>query len=94
MPLLNRFGLYSDSWHVTVISDVKLTVHRMSVHDMVVHDVGMHDIVVHDVAVQYMAVHDVGIPGMCVTGVDVHKMRTFFNGKKLIFDTHFREKKR
>jgi hypothetical protein len=93
MPLLNQFGPYSDSWHVAVNSDVKHTMHGMGVHDVVVHDVGMQDMGVHDVAVLDVAVHDVGMPGMAVPSMDIHKTRTFFNGKKLIFCAHLGKKR-
>jgi hypothetical protein len=80
MLLLNRFGPYSNSWHVTVNSDVKLTMHSLGVHDVVVHDVGMHDMSMH-----YMAMHDRGVPGMGVPRVDNHITCNFFIGKKIIF---------
>jgi hypothetical protein len=73
MPLLNQFGLFSDSWHVAVNSDVKHTMPGIGVHDVVVHDVGMHDMGVHDVAVHDVTVHDVGMPGMAVPCIDINK---------------------
>jgi hypothetical protein len=85
MPLLNQFGPFSDSWHVAVNSDVKHTMHGMGVHDVVVHDLGMHDMGMHEVVVHDVAVHDVGVPGMAMPSMDIHKMGTFFSGKKLIF---------
>jgi hypothetical protein len=70
MPLLNRFGPYSDiCMSLLILTYIKHTMHGMGVHDIVLHDVGMHDMSVHDIAVHYVAVHDVGVPG-----VAVHKM--------------------
>jgi hypothetical protein len=60
--------VFSDSWHVTVNSDVKQTMHGMGVHDMVMHDVGMHDVAMH-----YVAVHDVGVPGMAMPSMDIYQ---------------------
>ncbi len=92
MPLLNQFGSFSNSWHVAVNFDVKHTMHSMGMYGVVVYDVGMHDMGVHDVAVHYMSVHDVGKPGMTVLAWTIYTTRTFFRGKKLIFDAHFRGK--
>jgi hypothetical protein len=72
MSLLKQFGLFSDSWHVAVNSDVMHSMHRMGGHDVVVHDLGMndmgvHDVAVHDMAVHDVAVHDVGVPDMAMS---------------------------
>ncbi len=55
--------VFSDSWHVTVNSDIKQTMHGMGMHDIIVHDVGMHD----------MGVHEVDVPGMAMPSMDVYK---------------------
>jgi hypothetical protein len=44
MPVLNRFWLYSGSWHVAVNSTVRHTMHGMGGHDVGVHDADVHSI--------------------------------------------------
>ncbi len=73
MSLIKQFGHFSDSWHVTVNSDVKHTMQNMGVHDVVLLDVGMHDMGVHDVAVHDVAIYDVGLPGMAMPSMDFYK---------------------
>jgi hypothetical protein len=62
MPLLNRFWLYSDSWHVAVNSNLRHTMHGMAVYDVAMHDMAMHDMAVH-----HMDVHSLGM-----LSVDAH----------------------
>jgi hypothetical protein len=63
MPLLDWFWHGSDSWHVTVNSEEKHTVHGMCVHDIARHNVGEHNI----------DMYYVGVYGMHMPGVSVHK---------------------
>jgi hypothetical protein len=92
MPLLNQFGPFSNCWHVAVNSDVKQTMQGMGVHDVVVHDVGC-------MTWACMTLPCITWPSMtwaclawpCLAWTFI-KRELFSAVKKLIFDTHFREK--
>jgi hypothetical protein len=44
MPLLNQFLPYSVSWHVTVNSYIKHSMHCIGLHDVAMVDVAVHDV--------------------------------------------------
>jgi hypothetical protein len=100
MPLLNWFSPYSDSWHVYVNSDIKITMHEMDMRSMGVHDTvaheAVHSVVMRSVAgrrvaVRNISVYCVSLTGIDVPGVGIHKTRNFFSDIKLIFDDHLRK---
>jgi hypothetical protein len=65
MSRFNRVWLYSDSWHVTVHSDVKHTAYSVAVLSMGVHDESVHDVGMHSMGVQRMGVATKGVTKQC-----------------------------